>query len=80
MLLLKPIFVPHADDQGFVLKQLRTQIGPGIVIINKDWPLLAKLWMTDLSPLTTFFETLTRIGVLNLEIQHLCFDPFSCSF
>ncbi|WP_246059826.1 hypothetical protein [Paenibacillus lautus] len=53
---MKPIFVPHVDYQGFVLKQLRTQIGPGIVIINKDWPLLAKLWMTDLSPLTTFLR------------------------
>ncbi|MEK3885838.1 transposase [Paenibacillus sp. PL2-23] len=53
---MKPIFVPHADYQGFVLKQLRTHVGPGIVIINKDWPLLAKLWMTDLSPITTFLR------------------------
>lgn len=53
---MKPIFVPHPDYQDFVLKQLRTHYGPGIVIINKDWPLLAKFWMTDLSPITTFLR------------------------
>jgi hypothetical protein len=56
VLSMKPVFVPHSDYQAFVLKQLRTHFGPGIVIINKDWPLVAKFWMTDLSPITTLLR------------------------
>jgi hypothetical protein len=53
---LKPIFIPHSDYQAFVLQQLRSSYGPGVVLINKDWPLAAKLWMTDLSAITTHLE------------------------
>lgn len=53
---MKPVLVPHSDYQVFVLKQLRTHYGPGIVLINKDWPLAVKLWMTDLSAITTFLH------------------------
>lgn len=53
-LLMKPIFVPHSDYQHFVLKQLRTYSGPGLVFLHQDWPLIAKLWMTDFSPITVF--------------------------
>jgi hypothetical protein len=53
---MNPVFVSHADYQAFVLKQLQAHFGPGIVIINKDWPLVAKLWMTDFSPITTLLK------------------------
>ncbi|WP_235548837.1 hypothetical protein [Paenibacillus sp. Soil522] len=50
---MKPSFIPHSDYQSFVLHHFHTSIGPGIVLINKDWPLAVKLWMTDLSAITT---------------------------
>lgn len=53
VLLLKPAFVPHTDYQAFVLHQLRMHYGPGVVLLSKDWPLAAKLWMTDFSAITT---------------------------
>lgn len=53
---MKPFLVPHSDYQAFILRQLRTHYGPGVVIINKDWPLAAKLWMTDLSAITTLLQ------------------------
>lgn len=53
---LKPVFIPHSDYQAFVLQQLRTSYGPGVVLINKDWPLAAKLWMTDLAAITTLLQ------------------------
>lgn len=51
---MKPVFVPHTDYQAFVLQQLHTTYGPGVVLIQKDWPLALKLWQTDLSAITTF--------------------------
>ncbi len=53
---MKPVLVPHSDYQALVLHQLRTHYGPGVVLINKDWPLAAKLWMTDLSAITTLLQ------------------------
>ncbi|MET3208004.1 UNVERIFIED_CONTAM: hypothetical protein ABIC26_000940 [Paenibacillus sp. PvR008] len=50
---MKPVFIPHSDYQAFVLLQLRTSYGSGVVLIPKDWPLAVKLWMTDLSAVTT---------------------------
>lgn len=62
---LKPVFVPHSDYQAFVLQQLRTHYGPGVVLIHKDWPLAVKLWMTDLSAMTTFLhDTYSNRGPL----------------
>lgn len=54
--LLKPFFIPHADYQAFVLQQLNDHSGPCAVLINKDWPLAVKLWMTDLSSITTLLH------------------------
>lgn len=54
---LKPVFIPHSSYQSFVLEQLRTHYGPGLVIIHKDWPLVLKLWHLDLSALTTLLES-----------------------
>ena len=51
--LLKPAFIPHSDYQAFVLQHLQTSFGPGLVLISKDWPLAVKLWMTDLSAITS---------------------------
>lgn len=53
---MKPVFVPHSEFQAFVLHQLRTHYGPGVVLIHKDWPFVAKLWMTDLTAITTLLE------------------------
>ncbi|WP_256710658.1 transposase [Paenibacillus sp. FSL H8-0548] len=53
---MKPVFVPHADYQAFVLQQLRYYFGPGVVLIHKDWPLAVKLWQTVLSAITTFLQ------------------------
>jgi hypothetical protein len=62
---LKPVFVPHSDYQAFVLRQLRTCYGPRIVLINKDWPLAAKFWMTDLSAITSLlYDTYSARGPL----------------
>jgi hypothetical protein len=55
---LKPVLIPHSSYQSFVLEQLSLNYGPGIVIVNKDWPLVLKLWNTDLSPLTTMLQPL----------------------
>lgn len=49
---MKPIFIPHSSYQDFILQQLRVNDRPGFVIINKDWPLVLKLWHTDLSHIT----------------------------
>lgn len=53
---MKPDFMPHATYQSFVLEQLRSKYGFGIVIVNKDWPIILKLWNTDLSHLTTILQ------------------------
>jgi Transposase DDE domain len=53
---MKPVFVPHSDYQHFVLQQLQNYGGPGMVLLHKDWPLIAKFWMTDFSPITTLLR------------------------
>ena len=53
---MKPVFVPHSDYQHFVLQQLRAYTGPFMVLLHKDWPLIAKFWMTDFSPITTLLR------------------------
>ena len=56
---MKPELIPHAAYQDFVLAQLRQHFVGGIlVVVNKDWPLISKLWMIDLSPLTTMLVDL----------------------
>jgi len=51
---LKPVFIPHASYQDFVLQQLQQHFRGGfLVLVKDDWPLIAKLWMTDLSSITT---------------------------
>jgi len=53
---MKPSCLPHTDYQAFILEHLRGSYGTGAVLIAKDWPLAVKLWMTDLSALTTLLR------------------------
>lgn len=55
---MKPAFIPHLSYQQFLLDDFRRYYGPTFVIINKDWPLVTKFWMTDLSALTTLLRDL----------------------
>ncbi|MEX2013754.1 MAG: transposase, partial [Parcubacteria group bacterium] len=51
---MKPIFIPHVSYQDLLIKQLQQHYSGGFLVLHKDdWPLISKLWMTDLSPITT---------------------------
>ncbi|MBS4202499.1 hypothetical protein [Lederbergia citrea] len=51
---LKPTVVPHEDYQNSVMGQLRRKHYSGnvLTIVNNDWPIIYKLWITALSYLT----------------------------
>ncbi|MEN1968735.1 hypothetical protein WMZ97_11760 [Lentibacillus sp. N15] len=50
---MKPIFTAHADYQQFVMDQLQEHYSGGILtLVNGDWPVIMKLWITDLSKIT----------------------------
>lgn len=50
---MKPVFTPHVSYQNFVMEQLKTHYSGGILtLVNKDWPVITKLWITDLSQIT----------------------------
>jgi hypothetical protein len=54
---MKPAFIPHAFYQDFVLTQLQKHYSGGIFVIHKDdWSLITKLWITDLSHITTMLR------------------------
>ncbi|HET7580601.1 MAG TPA: transposase [Bacillales bacterium] len=54
---MKPVVIPHASYQDSVLKQLQEHfVGGALTLLNKDWPLIAKLWITDLSGVTRFLR------------------------
>lgn len=56
---MKPILVTHASYQDFVLDQLEKHYsGEFLVLIHSQWPLIAKLWLTDLSAITTKLQPL----------------------
>ena len=56
---MKPIFISHALYQDSVLQRLNEHYSDGIfTIVNRDWPLVAKFWLTDLSYLTTLLQDL----------------------
>lgn len=51
---MKPAFVSHETYQKFVMNQLQTHYSGGILtLVNGDWLVITKLWMTDLSEITT---------------------------
>jgi len=54
---LKPAFISHETYQNSILLRLRQHYSGGIfVIVNKDWPLVVKFWMTDLSYITVLLQ------------------------
>ncbi|MCZ2840186.1 transposase [Modestobacter sp. VKM Ac-2985] len=54
---MKPVLIPHSSYQDFVIKQLQEHYSGGILVIHKNqWPLISKLWITDLSPITTMLR------------------------
>jgi len=54
---LKPVLISHAAYQNSMLQLLHEHYSGGaFVIVNDDWPLVAKLWMTDLSYITTLLQ------------------------
>ncbi|MDQ0221066.1 transposase [Peribacillus cavernae] len=51
---MKPNLIPHSSYQDFVINQLQEHYSGGILVIHKNqWPLITKLWITDLSHITT---------------------------
>lgn len=53
MIALKPLVIPHSSYQSFVLDQLKSHYQGGVLtLISRDWPLIAKLWIADLSAMT----------------------------
>jgi hypothetical protein len=65
---LKPDFIKHIDYQNFVIKYLNEYYADGLLtFVNRDWPIIHKLWITDLSDVhnllidTSIFKTLLSI-------------------
>ncbi len=57
VLKVKPIFVTHESYQNFVIEQLQKHYSGGILtLVNKDWPIITKLWIADLSYTTTWLS------------------------
>jgi hypothetical protein len=55
--IVKPIVTLHETYQEFVTTQLRLHYSGGLlVLVNKDWPLIFKLWITDLSGITMLLQ------------------------
>jgi hypothetical protein len=54
---MKPNLISHAAYQNIVLQRLRQYYSDVVfVIVRDDWHLVAKLWMTDLSYITTLLR------------------------
>ncbi len=54
---MKPVFVTHEAYQDFVLTQLKKHYSNGILtLVAKDWPVITKLWITDISYITTLLS------------------------
>jgi len=55
--ILFPVVVSHECYQNFVIEQLRVHYNGGILsIVPKDWILITKLWITDLSATASFLK------------------------
>lgn len=61
---MKPLLVAHESYQNFLLEQLQEHYSGGILtLVSKDWPIISKLWITDLSYVTTWlFDTYSLKG------------------
>ena len=54
---MKPVLVTHESYQNFVIEQLQKHYSGGILtLVSKDWPIIAKLWVTDISCTTTLLS------------------------
>ncbi|WP_239625916.1 hypothetical protein [Paenibacillus sp. H1-7] len=54
---MKPVFVSHSDYQQFVLDHLQAYFANGLaVLVRKDWPLIWKCYISDLSHTSTFLS------------------------
>lgn len=54
---MKPVFVSHEAYQNFVMNQLKTHYSGGILtLVNGDWPVITKLWITNLSQITVMMH------------------------
>ena len=54
---MKPILIPHQAYQDFVMSQLQKHYSGGIfVLVNKDWPIIMKFWISDLSHTTILLQ------------------------
>ncbi len=54
---MKPVSVSHESYQNFVLSNLQNYYAGGVLtLVNKDWPVIHKLWITDLSYITTWLS------------------------
>jgi hypothetical protein len=57
VLILKAKLIPHECYQNFVLEQLQKHYSGGVLtLVSKDWPVISKLWITDLSYTTTWLR------------------------
>ncbi|WP_240421303.1 hypothetical protein [Paenibacillus periandrae] len=56
---LKPVFVPHSSYQRFVINRLRKHYSDGLaVLVRKDWPVIWKCTISDLSYTATLLRDL----------------------
>ena len=54
---MKPVLVPHETYQNFVMGQLQKHYSGGVLtLVSRNWPVITKLWITDLSEITTFLR------------------------
>jgi hypothetical protein len=55
---MKPKFVSHESYQAFLLEQLQKHYSGGVLtLVSKDWPVISKLRITDLSYTTTWLHS-----------------------
>ena len=55
VLQMKPVPVSHESYQNFVLLKLKQHYSDGVLtLVSNDWPVIHKLWITDLSHVTTW--------------------------
>ena len=61
---MNPLLVAHESYQDFLIEQLQKHYSGGILtLISNDWPYISKLWITDLSFVTTWlFESYSLKG------------------
>lgn len=54
---MKPIFISHESYQNFVLTKLNEHYSDGILtLVYSDWPIITKLWITDVSYITSWLS------------------------